>query len=174
MLVAAYVKELQRHYGDLSVRQHLAAIRGLFDDLVTGGVLRVNSAASVKGAKVVIRKGKTPVLSASEAQRLLDSIDATTIVRRTVRRTGFLRGGVASVGFHRGERHVEKLWGFGAAVAGCGRGVRRGRAPCRAEYPTEATAVCAADSASRCRTDHRSGDHRGQLSDGACRPLAGR
>lgn len=80
VLVAAYVEELQRHYGDLSVKQHLAAIRVLFDYLVTGGILRVNPAASVKGPKVVIRKGKTPVLSASEARRLLDSIDATTIV----------------------------------------------------------------------------------------------
>ncbi len=80
VLVAAYVEELQRHYGDLSVKQHLAAIRVLFDYLVTGGVLRVNPAASVKGPKVVIRKGKTPVLSASEARRLLDSIDTTTIV----------------------------------------------------------------------------------------------
>lgn len=79
MLVAAYVEELQRQYSDLSVKQHLAAIRMLFDYLVTGGVLRVNPAASVKGPKVVIRKGKTPILSAGEARRLLDSIDATTL-----------------------------------------------------------------------------------------------
>jgi len=79
VLVAAYVEELQRHYSDLSVKQHLAAIRMLFDYLVTGGILRVNPAASVKGPRVVISKGKTPILSAGEARRLLDSIDATTI-----------------------------------------------------------------------------------------------
>ncbi len=79
VLVAAYVEELQRQYSDLSVKQHLAAIRMLFDYLVTGGVLRVNPAAAVKGPKVVIRKGKTPILSASEARRLLDSIDTTKL-----------------------------------------------------------------------------------------------
>lgn len=80
VFVAAYVEELQRHYSDLSVKQHLAAIRMLFDYLVTGGILRVNPASSVKGPRVVISKGKTPILSAGEARRLLDSIDATTIV----------------------------------------------------------------------------------------------
>ena len=66
VLVAAYIEELQRHYSDLSVKQHLAAIRMLFDYLVTGGILRVNPAASVKGPRVVISKGKTPILSAGE------------------------------------------------------------------------------------------------------------
>lgn len=79
MLVAAYVEELRRTYGDLSVKQNLAAIRMLFDYLVTGGVLRVNPAASVKGPKVVIVKGKTPVLSAADTRQLLDSIDTTKI-----------------------------------------------------------------------------------------------
>ncbi|MFO1003453.1 MAG: tyrosine-type recombinase/integrase [Planctomycetaceae bacterium] len=79
VLVAAYVEELQKQYSDLSVKQHLAAIRMLFDYLVTGGILRVNPAASVKGPKVVIAKGKTPILSAREARLLLDSIDATML-----------------------------------------------------------------------------------------------
>lgn len=79
VIVAAYVEELQRHYSDLTVKQHLAALRMLFDYLVTGGILRVNPAAAVKGPKVVIRKGKTPILSATEARALLDSIDTTTI-----------------------------------------------------------------------------------------------
>jgi len=80
VLVAAYLEDLQRHYSDLSVKQHLAAIRMLFDYLVTGGILSVSPAASVKGPRVVIRKGKTPILSAGEARLLLDSIDPTTIV----------------------------------------------------------------------------------------------
>ena len=79
VLVAAYVEELCKQYADLSVKQHLAAIRMLFDYLVTGGILRANPAASVKGPRVVIAKGKTPILSAGEARRLLDSIDVTTI-----------------------------------------------------------------------------------------------
>ena len=80
MLVAAYVEELLRQYGDLTVKQHLAAIRMLFDYLVTGGILRVNPALSVKGPKVQIHKGKTPILSAAETRQLLDSIDTTTII----------------------------------------------------------------------------------------------
>jgi site-specific recombinase XerD len=79
VIVAAYVEELQQRYGDLSVKQHLAALRMLFDYMVTGGILRLNPAASVKGPKVVIHKGKTPILSAVETRQLLDSIDVTTL-----------------------------------------------------------------------------------------------
>jgi integrase/recombinase XerD len=79
VIVAAYVEDLQRRYSDLSVKQHLAAIRMLFDYMVTGGLLRVNPAGSVKGPRVVIHKGKTPILSAAETRRLLDSIDVTTL-----------------------------------------------------------------------------------------------
>ncbi len=78
--VAAYIEGLCKTHSDLTVKQHLAAIRMLFDYLVTGGVLRANPAASVKGPKVVITKGKTPVLSAADTRQLLDSIDSTTIV----------------------------------------------------------------------------------------------
>jgi integrase/recombinase XerD len=78
--VAEYIEGLSKSHSDLTVKQHLAAIRMLFDYLVTGGVLRTNPSASVKGPKVVITKGKTPVLSAADTRRLLDSIDATTIV----------------------------------------------------------------------------------------------
>lgn len=78
--VAEYIEGLSRTHSDLTVKQHLAAIRMLFDYLVAGGVLQSNPADPVKGPKVVITKGKTPVLSAAETRRLLDSIDATTIV----------------------------------------------------------------------------------------------
>ena len=45
-----------------------------FDWLVTAGVLTVNPAHAVRGPKHVVRKGKTPVLTAEEARELLDSI----------------------------------------------------------------------------------------------------
>jgi integrase len=57
------------------VKQQLAAIRQMFDYLVTGGILAVNPAASVRGPKYVVRRGKTPVLSAEQARQLLDCID---------------------------------------------------------------------------------------------------
>jgi site-specific recombinase XerC len=63
-----------------SVKQHLAAIRQLFDYLTTGGVLEVNPAASVRGPKYVVRRGKTRVLSSEEARKLLNSIESTTLI----------------------------------------------------------------------------------------------
>jgi hypothetical protein len=46
------------------VKQHLAAIR-MFDYLVTGHVMFMNPASSVRGPKYVVKRGKTPVLEAS-------------------------------------------------------------------------------------------------------------
>jgi site-specific recombinase XerC len=51
-----------------SVKQHLAAIRMLFDWLVVGQVVAVNPASSVRGPKHSTKKGKTPVLAADEAE----------------------------------------------------------------------------------------------------------
>jgi site-specific recombinase XerD len=61
-----------------SVKQHLAAIRHLFDWLVVGQVVLHNPAASVRGPSHSSRTGKTPVLDTSEARLLLDSIDTST------------------------------------------------------------------------------------------------
>jgi len=79
ILVAAYIKDLQATLSIPSVKQHLAAIRVLFDYLVVGQVLPMNPAASVRGPKYVIKKGKTPVLSADEARQLINSIETTTV-----------------------------------------------------------------------------------------------
>ena len=72
--VGAYVEQLQHEYSIPSVKQHLAALRMLFDYLVLGHVLEVNPASSVRGPKYSIKKGKTPVLAAEEARLLLNSI----------------------------------------------------------------------------------------------------
>ena len=64
--VAAYIEQ---HPGSKpSVKQHLAAIRMLFDYLVTGQVIPFNPAASVRGPKYAIKRGKTPVLRPEEAR----------------------------------------------------------------------------------------------------------
>jgi integrase/recombinase XerD len=71
--VAAYIKE---HTGSRpTVKQHLAAIRMLFDWLVTGHVMKTNPAGPVRGPKHVVKQGTTPVLTADEARKLLDSIN---------------------------------------------------------------------------------------------------
>ena len=66
--VAAFVKELQGQFSPPTVKQHLAALRMLFDWLVTGHVIDVNPAHAVRGPKYVVKKGKTPVLDADEAR----------------------------------------------------------------------------------------------------------
>lgn len=72
--VAAYIEGLLQRLAAPSVKQHLAAIRMLFDWLVVGQVVAVNPASPVRGPRHSVKKGKTPVLSAEEARKLLDSI----------------------------------------------------------------------------------------------------
>jgi site-specific recombinase XerD len=78
--VAAFIKELQRQLSPPTVKQHLAALRMLFDWLVTGHIIEVNPAHAVRGPKYVVKKGKTPVLDADEARELLDGIEITKTV----------------------------------------------------------------------------------------------
>ena len=80
MVAAAYVEELTRALSSASVKQHLAALRLLFDWLVVGQVLPFNPASSVRGPRHVIKAGKTPALSAKETRALLDGIDVSTLV----------------------------------------------------------------------------------------------
>ena len=63
----------------LGHRQHLAALRTLFDWLVIGQVVAFNLASSVRGPKHVVKTGKTPVVTAAEAHALLDTIDVGTV-----------------------------------------------------------------------------------------------
>ena len=72
--VAAYVEEDDR--APATVKQNLAALRRLFDFLVTGQVLEANPAEPVRSPKLQADNGKTPALTAEEARELLDSIVA--------------------------------------------------------------------------------------------------
>jgi integrase/recombinase XerD len=80
VIVAAYIEELGQHLDKPSVKQHLAALRMLFDYLVTGQVILMNPAYAVRGPKHVVKTGRTPVLTAEETRILLDRIDINTIV----------------------------------------------------------------------------------------------
>ncbi|ARU18367.1 tyrosine-type recombinase/integrase [Croceicoccus marinus] len=75
MHVAAWIEELGREVAAPTVKQRLAAIRHLFDWLVVGQIVPHNPAASVRGPAHVVRRGRTPVLEASEAKALIESID---------------------------------------------------------------------------------------------------
>ena len=50
-----------------------------FDFLVVRQVVPWNPASSVRGPKYVVKRGKTPVLTAEQARQLLDSIDLSTV-----------------------------------------------------------------------------------------------
>jgi site-specific recombinase XerD len=78
--VAAYVEGLGKDFEKPTVKQHLAAIRMLFDWLVTGQVVATNPAHAVRGPKHVVKTGKTTVLTGEQARELLDSIDTSTLV----------------------------------------------------------------------------------------------
>jgi integrase/recombinase XerD len=78
IVVASYI---ENHQGAApTVKQHLAAIRMLFDFLVTGQIVPMNPASSVRGPKHVVHRGKTPVLTADQARTLLDSIKVDSII----------------------------------------------------------------------------------------------
>ena len=72
--VAAFIQDLQGQLAPATVKQHLAALRVLFDWLVTGQILELNPAHPVRGPRYSLKTGKTPVLTATEARALLDSI----------------------------------------------------------------------------------------------------
>jgi site-specific recombinase XerD len=75
--VAAYVEALSKARSAPTAKQHLAAIRHLFDWLVMGQIVPLNPAASVRGPSHSVRHGKTPVLDPEEARQLLDAIDVS-------------------------------------------------------------------------------------------------
>lgn len=77
VLIAGYIKQ---HPGSPpTIKQHLAALRALFDFMVTGGALRFNPASSVRGPNYSMKKGKTPVISAEDARTLLNSISTDSL-----------------------------------------------------------------------------------------------
>ena len=78
--VAAYIEQLGKVRSRPTVKQHLAAIRMLFNWLVVGQIVPTNPATVVRGPKYVVKKGKTPVLLGEEARLLLDSITTETVV----------------------------------------------------------------------------------------------
>jgi site-specific recombinase XerD len=73
--VATWIEIQTKMCAAPSVKQRLAAVRHLFDWLVTGQIVPTNPAASVRGPAHIVRQGKTPVLDPEEARALIDSID---------------------------------------------------------------------------------------------------
>ena len=77
--VAAYIERLLKDRSAPTVKQHLAALRRMFDFLVVGQVIPSNPASSVCGPKHVVTEGKTPILDADEARKLFDRFDISEL-----------------------------------------------------------------------------------------------
>lgn len=78
--VATYVEQLQQHVSVPTVKQHMAAIRRLFDWLVVGHVLETNPAHAVRGPKHVVKRGKTPILTPEDTRLLFNSIPSDSLI----------------------------------------------------------------------------------------------
>ena len=81
MMVAAFIETRTQEKSAPTVKQELAAIRQMFDYLVTGHVVEVNPAAAVRGPRYSVQKGKTPVLAREDAKHLLGSIPTVHIYK---------------------------------------------------------------------------------------------
>ena len=77
--VARYIDTRQQTHSAPDVKQQLAAVRMLFDWLITGQIVPLNPAAAVRGPKHVVKTGKTPVLDGKEWRTLLESIPTETL-----------------------------------------------------------------------------------------------
>ena len=76
--VAGWIEERGQTVSAPTVKQGLAALKHLFDWMVTGQIIPFNPAASVRGPSHRVKRGKTNILSPEEARQLLDSIDVST------------------------------------------------------------------------------------------------
>ncbi len=63
-----------------SKKLHLAAIRGLFDFLVTRHAVMLNPALSVRGPKYSVTEGRTPAFTVKQAREVVAAIDTGSAV----------------------------------------------------------------------------------------------
>src|ERR1700726_4517393 len=71
---------LDQHSGSKSTqRQHLAAVRLLFDHLMTRGVIEYNPAARARPPRLVRDTSRTPVFEEAEIEAFLDSINLNSV-----------------------------------------------------------------------------------------------
>ena len=76
--VAAYI---ETHPASApTVKQHLSAIRMLFDYLVIKQIVPSNPTSVVRGPRHVVKKGKTPILVREDAAEFFQSFDTSTTV----------------------------------------------------------------------------------------------
>lgn len=75
-----YLKEMEAEgLSAPTVKQHLAAIRAVFNALMRAGEIDVNPAQSVKGPRLSVREGKTPAFTTEDARRFLATMAGETL-----------------------------------------------------------------------------------------------
>jgi len=139
--VAAWVELQTREHAAPTAKLRLAALRHLFDWLVTGQVVPANPAAPVRGPAHSVKEGKTPVLSPEEARQLLDRIKVTTIAGLRDRALiGMMVYSFARVGAVLGMK-VETCT-RSSTVSGCGCARKAARpTPCHATTTLRPTSM---------------------------------
>ena len=79
--VGQYLDGLRKENTSVATRkQHLAALRHFFDNLVTRHAILLNPALSVRGERYEVVEGKTPEITVAGARQLLASLDTSTVV----------------------------------------------------------------------------------------------
>ena len=73
--VSAYIEHVLAERSKSTAKQHLAAIRMLYDWLIVGQIVEVNPAHAVRGPKHVVSEGTTPILDADQMAQLIEAID---------------------------------------------------------------------------------------------------
>ena len=72
---------LKRHTGSVATqRQHLAAVRLLFDHLLEKGVVDINPAARAKAPRLERGSAHTPIFEQSEIKAFLDAIKVDSLI----------------------------------------------------------------------------------------------
>ena len=72
---------LKRHPGSVATqRQHLAAVRLLFDHLLEKGVVDINPAARAKAPRLERESAHTPIFEQNEIKTFLDAIKADSLI----------------------------------------------------------------------------------------------
>lgn len=79
LIVSSYIEMLCGEVSPPTVKQHLAALKGLFDYLVVKQVVSFNPASSVRGPKHNPKEGKTPIMEPHELRQLFAAIDRSNV-----------------------------------------------------------------------------------------------
>jgi integrase/recombinase XerD len=101
VVIAVYIEELTLRRAKPTVKQHLAALKMLFDYLVTGHVLEANPAAAVRGPKHVVTRGLTTNTLAGLRDRALIGVMIYSFARV---------GAVVAMNLEDYERRGKRMW----------------------------------------------------------------